>query len=57
MSHSCVIVTLVLKADGSLDPDKTIVNTKNGLQPQVQTTLAAVMATYLSSTWVFYTRK
>ena len=42
-----------------LDLDRTIVSTKNGLQPQVQMTLAEVMAipNYLSSTWVFYTRK
>jgi hypothetical protein len=57
VQHSCVIITPKFNADGSLDLVNTIVNTKNGLNAEVQTTLGAVMDTYTGCTWTFYTRK
>jgi hypothetical protein len=60
VDHSCVIVKPVFLANGNLDPNKTIVNTKNGNNKETEMTLAAMQALYNALgtvLWTYYTRK
>lgn len=57
--HTCVIITPMFKQNGDLDPDNTMVKSKNGPEnPEVVTTLKAVIAVpAYAGRWRVYTRK